>query len=243
MVDNETLNDIALENNQPESAEANENDASNTVTAQDQHPSSKEENMRALREKAERLQKQNEEYARALQEAQFREQYFAQMQQPKTQPELPDIDPNDDDLVEGKHYKKLAKKLQEVEQNTYKSLVESRIRTQFPDYDSVVTQESLKALREAEPDIAASLAANPDYLSKAMGAYRAIQRLGLQPSNNFETEKAIAQKNATKPRTVTSISPQQGESPLSRANAFANGLTPELKQELLKEMQDSRKGY
>ena len=37
------------------------------------------------------------------------------------------------------------------------------------------------------------------------------------------------------------MSPQQGDSPLSRANAFANGLTPELRVQLIKEMEEARK--
>jgi len=49
------------------------------------------------------------------------------------------------------------------------------------------------------------------------------------------------QANTAKPRPLTSVSPQSGESPLSRANAFAEGLTPELKKNLFKEMQEAKK--
>ncbi len=51
------------------------------------------------------------------------------------------------------------------------------------------------------------------------------------------------QKNASKPKPLASVNPQQGDSPLSRANAFANGLTEELKDQLRKEMSESRRGY
>ena len=56
-----------------------------------------------------------------------------------------------------------------------------------------------------------------------------------------QNDKAKAVINAQKPRPLTSISPQQGDSPLSKANAFANGLTPELQAQLLKEMKQSMK--
>jgi hypothetical protein len=128
-----------------------------------------------------------------------------------------------------------------VRQQAYESAVESRIRSQFPDYDNVVNMETIKALKQTEPELAASLYANPNFLEKAIGTYKAIQKLGLQVSNEYDADKAIAHKNAAKPRTLTSISPQQGESPLSRANAFANGLTPELQKQLWKEMQELRK--
>jgi hypothetical protein len=54
-------------------------------------------------------------------------------------------------------------------------------------------------------------------------------------------DRAAAQKNASKPKPLASVSPQQGDSPLSRANAFANGLTPELQKQLRQEMEEARK--
>ena len=59
----------------------------------------------------------------------------------------------------------------------------------------------------------------------------------------IEADKRKAQENSAKPRPMASVSPQQGESPLSHANAFANGLTPELQKQLWKEMQDAKKGF
>jgi hypothetical protein len=241
MVDNETLQDTVLESAPQEAPEVNDNDQANTVAPEAQNLSPKEENMRALREKTERLQRQNEEYARTLQEIAYRDQLAAQQQQQYQQPQQPEIDPGDDDLIEGKHYKKLARDLKEVQRQAYEAAVESRIRGQFPDYDKVVNLETIKALKIAEPEWASSLAANPNFLEKAVGTYKAIQRLNLTADTTYDADKAIAQKNAAKPRTITSISPQQGESPLTRANAFANGLTPELQKQLWKEMQETRK--
>ena len=59
--------------------------------------------------------------------------------------------------------------------------------------------------------------------------------------DNYKTDRELAQKNASKPKPLASVSPQQGDSPLSRANAFANGLTNELKAQLRKEMEEARK--
>ena len=42
---------------------------------------------------------------------------------------------------------------------------------------------------------------------------------------------------------MVSINPTQGESALAKANAFANGLTPELKDQLYREMQAARRNY
>jgi hypothetical protein len=54
-------------------------------------------------------------------------------------------------------------------------------------------------------------------------------------------DKLRAQKNAAKPKPLASVNPQQGDSPLSKANAFANGLTDDLKKQLRKEMEDARR--
>ena len=56
-----------------------------------------------------------------------------------------------------------------------------------------------------------------------------------------EAIRSKARENHAKPRPISSIGAQEGDGPLSKANAFANGLTDELKQQLLKEMQEARK--
>ena len=64
-----------------------------------------------------------------------------------------------------------------------------------------------------------------------------VKKLGISEQVMVDNQgKATAQRNAAKPRPTASISPQQGETPLSRANAFANGLTEEMKKQLYKEM-------
>lgn len=249
MYDNEQVMDGQETQVQPESIESQDEYQDNTLDQQEKKSSSKDENIRAIREKMERLERERNDYARAYQEMEMWRQSQLHAQQKPQEVELPDIDPSDEDLLEGKHYKQLAKKYKlleekqkEMEQRTYTTVAEARIRSQYVDFDDVVNENSIKALRETEPELAASLHANPDIMSKAVATYKAIKKLGLQEvSTAYDTEKALAQKNAAKPRTLTSISPQQGESPLSRANAFANGLTDDLRKHLWKEMQEAAK--
>lgn len=154
----------------------------------------------------------------------------------------------DDEVVEAKHVKQLANELKKVrdEINNYKQQstdmsAETKLKIQYPDFDKVVNQDNLNSLREAEPEIAASLHYNPDLYVKAVAAYKAIRKAGIYVEDTFMSEKQVAHKNAAKPRPVSSLSPQQGESPLTKANAFAQGLTPDLQKQLLKEMNDARK--
>lgn len=198
--------------------------------------------LRAQKEQAERERDEAMRILRAME---------SQKPQKQAQPEhedIPDFSMNDDDLVEGKHVKKIVQELREVrkEMNSYKQqshemTAETKLKMQYPDFDKVVNNENLAALTAAEPEIAASLHYNPDLFTKAVAAYKAIKKSGIYVEDTFVADRQAAQKNAAKPRPLSSLSPQQGESPLTKANAFAQGLTPELQKQMLKEMNDARK--
>jgi hypothetical protein len=235
---------------QQESIESNDSSQQETTTQPSQNNSSKEDNFAAMREKVAKAERERDEYGRYIQEIQQRAQMLEAQERQKYAQVEPDIDPSDEDLLEGKHYKKLVgkykaleEKLEQSTRSNYATAIEARIKSQYTDFDSVVNAESIKALRDSEPELAESLHSNPDIHSKAVATYKAIKRLGLMPSQEQYPDKEVAQKNAAKPKSLASISPQQGESPLTRANAFANGLTDELKKQLLKEMAEARKGY
>lgn len=195
---------------------------------------------RALQEKNERLER--EQYQLAQQVAAMKPQA------PIQEPEDDDIRLGPDELAEGKHIAKLHKQLREMkkqlksyETQTHESLVEARLKAQYPDFDKIVNPANIKALSESDPELAATIYANPDMYTKAVTAYKQIKKM-VPMENNYDNEKARVAVNAAKPRPLASVSPQQGDSPLSRANAFANGLTPELQKQLYKEMVDAQKG-
>jgi hypothetical protein len=114
---------------------------------------------------------------------------------------------------------------------------EAIIRAKYPDFDSVVTNESLQALQRDHPEIAATIAANTNLQTQAGAAYKIIKQLGSKP--DYSNEQAIIEKNLAKPKPLASLSPQHTDSPLTHANAFANGLTQDLKDRLYKEMNDA----
>ena len=103
-------------------------------------------------------------------------------------------------------------------------------------------KENVEILRERFPEIAQTLSDTPDIYNKAAAAYSVIKNFGIHKDTApYENDRAKAVANLQKPRPLTSVSPQQGDSPLSRANAFANGMTDELKEQLRKEMYTARK--
>jgi len=211
--------------------------------AQTQEDSYQARNFRELREKSQRIQQERDEALRRLQEI---EQAKAAAQQP----EEPEYSLNPDDLVEGKHLSKYDKKMNALEkqlkayqQQSQEVAVEAKVKAKFNDFDKVVTPDTIAALKAEHPEIAETIVANKNLYSQAVSAYTMIKNLNIYQEEKNQHEKQLIQQNSAKPRSVASVSPQQGNSPLSRANAFAEGLTPELKEQMLKEMQQARKGY
>ncbi len=202
-----------------------------------------QESWKILREKAERAEKRAAEL-----EAELRK---ATSNQAEEAEEDLGFSIDEDALAEGKHLNKVNKKIQRLEnqvkqyeQQATMVAIENRLKARYPDFDSVVSTENLSNLAAAYPEIANAINDSRDLHSKAVAAYTMIKKLGIAPQeDSFQAEKLVAHKNAAKPKPLASISPQQGDSPLSKANAFANGgeLTDDLKKQMWREMNQYRK--
>lgn len=238
----------SLAENQPsESQSPEESESKSEISAQPpqnipEKNTSPRESWKILREKALAAEKRSQELEAALLQAQ------AQKQQPEEEEEE-EVSVDEDALVEGKHLskvnkhiKKLEQQLQQYQQQTAVNATEMRLKNQYPDFDTVVSKDNLDSLRLAYPEIAQTLNSSTDLYSKAVSAYTMIKKLGINVEDSYMAEKAHIQKNASKPKPLASISPQQGDSPLSKVNAFATDgkLTPELRAQMLKEMNEFR---
>ena len=194
-------------------------------------------NFKQLRKKAEQVAKERDEALARLRE------YEARIKQPATPEESDELTMQPDELAEGKHISKVQKQLNKLKEEVRVATTEAKLKAQYPDFDSVVSKENILALRDMYPEIAQALNSSPDLYATAASAYTLIKKLGLNANAaQYDAEKKIVQANAAKPKPLASVSPQQGDSPLSRANAFANGLTDELKTQLLREMEQARRG-
>ncbi len=194
-----------------------------------------ERNFLEIRKKAHQAQKERDELKRYVEELQ------KQQATPKPTPE-PEPQLAADDLVEwgvvDKKIKALEQKIEEQQKYARQTTVESQLRSRYNDFDAVVNKENVESLRETYPELATSLASNPDLYSQSVAVYTTIKKLGIQVEDTYSDDRESAQKNANKPRPLASVGSQQGESPISKANAFAQGLTPELKKQLWKEMNE-----
>jgi hypothetical protein len=217
-------------------AETVQESAAPVVQAAPKVDSDKDYNMAQLRRQAETAQLERDNMAREI------ESIRAQLA-PK-QAEEPEYHVAPDDFVEGKHLsaydkklRKLETELQQSKQESANTAAEALIRAKCPDFDSVVTPQSLQELQENHPEIAATLATNKNLQTQALAAYKIIKQLKSKP--DYNAEQAIIDKNQSKPKPVAILQPQHSDSPLTHANAFANGLTDSLKQQLNREMEDA----
>jgi len=205
----------------------------------------RDEKLKTERERDEALARLRLYESQQLQLQQYQQQPAPQVQQ---QEEL-DINLEPDEIAEGKHVNQLAKQVQELkniikqqEQRSTVQTTEAKILSRHPDFHSVVNKENVDLLKMMDPELARTLDTSGDFYSAAITAYGAIKRMSIdKKAPDYSAEKALIQKNAAKPKPLASLSPQQGDSPLSRANAFANGLTPDLQKQLAREMADARR--
>lgn len=193
-----------------------------------------------LRDKVDRIERERDELYRMLQEERSRKS--------ATPDEDLSFNIGEDEIAEGKHLSKVQKKINRLEQQiqsyqqqTSQIAIEAKLRAEYPDIESVISGNNLRELADKYPALAKTLDANTDLYNKAVAAYTMIKNFGIGQPDPYAEDKARAQRNAAKPRTAAYVAPQQGDTPLSRANAFAAGLTPDLQKQLWHEMQEAIK--
>lgn len=195
--------------------------------------SDQEKNWREMRQNYDRLRRENEEL----------KQYVQQTAAPKAPPkDEEDFNLAPDDLPEWRHVEKKYRDLESKIEQYQVANVELKLKSQFSDFDRVVTEENIQKLSQTEPEMAASLLSGKDLYKKGVSAYKLIKSLVMQEDKNAHNKERIEQ-NVAKPTSVSAAGAQTGSSPLHQANAFANGLTPELRTSLLKEMNEARKAW
>lgn len=236
MFDDEVMQEVQEVVEQVEQPEETQ-EVEQVVTKPKKDPS---ESFREVRMRAERAERERAELERRL----------AELESAHTHEPEEDLEINlgEDDLAEGKHLKKVDKKLKKMQQELqrYKEIaennsVEVQLKRKFSDFDDVVSADNVKRLKDEYPEMFDTITEGRDMYKKGVTAYNMIKRLGIVEAETFKEERQIAERNLAKPRPLVSGAAQSGNTPLSKANAFANGLTPELQKQLWAEMQELRK--
>jgi hypothetical protein len=190
-----------------------------------------------------RLREQNRELERKMAEL---EANIKEAKKPEQTEEIEDYELKDDDLTEGKHYKLLNKKVKTLNEALQKErierdklAIEARLRANYPDIFNVVTKDNMEELAAVEPDLVDSIVSSPNTYAQHVSAYKLIKKYGIGTQDPYADDKARAQKNMAKPKSAATVAPRQGESPLSDADRFSRGLTQELQNQLLREMDEA----
>ena len=117
--------------------------------------------------------------------------------------------------------------------------VMDRLKMRFPDFESVVNADNIGQLKRDNPTLAKAIASmQGDPYDQAVAAYEILKRSGYQQDGQTIMDKEKIEKNQKKPVSVQAV---RKEGPLSEANRFALGLTPELRKELQREMNEASK--
>lgn len=164
-------------------------------------------------------------------------------QEPEEDDDLDNLSP--DDLLTVAQARRLASKeaqmiAEQVVRQRENATMEDRLFAKYPDYTQVVSLEAIEYLKQNEPELASSLhaLANDPY-AQAVAAYKLLKRINNTGERPMTIEKKKAADNMKKPVSVQAVS--KSTSPIGNAHMFENGLTPELKKSLWKEMQEAMK--
>lgn len=157
----------------------------------------------------------------------------------------------DDDIVTKKQVLQRERRLEKrIEERALKtamshfqsSTAEERLELKHPDFKNVCSPENIDELKNRHPELAKSLATNPDPFSQGRAAYDLIKSLGIS-SPDAALNKQKIQENSQKPR----LSGSAKAGPLDSAHLFESGQKPSLsknlKAQLWQETQEAMKGF
>lgn len=179
------------------------------------------------------------EQQRMIQQLQYELETIRRNAQPKASEPEEDLDLLTES--EKRLYSKIKNLEQKVQTNQAKEAdyVVDRLRGKYADFDDVVNAENITYLQTNNAALARALASlKDDPYEQGLAAYDVLRKTEWFQQRETMQDKVKLEQNTKKPMSVQAVRKQGA---LSEANTFANGLTPELKKQLLKEMADSRK--
>ena len=101
---------------------------------------------------------------------------------------------------------------------------QQRLQADYPDINEVVSNENIERLKYEYPVLYNSVVASNDIYTVGAAAHEMIIAKGIykKPSNalNQIVQSSNIARNQAKPKSVSTISPQGGDTPISKASAF-----------------------
>lgn len=179
------------------------------------------------------------EIRKTVSELKRENQYLKQkLETPAPPPPAENLD--DEDIVTEKRLNKRLRDIETLIKQKEVESVEDRLKSKYSDFHEVVSEENCELLKQNDPELAASIAAlQGDPYKQGLAAYKILKRSDYTQQRQTMQEKVKTAENAKKPVSSNAVRKQGA---LAEANRFSNGLTPDLKKALWKEMQEARKG-
>lgn len=218
---------------------------------QPQKESNSDQNWRLMRDRAEAAERRAQELERMVSQNMNQNQPSQKIQ--LVEDDEDDIDISDDSYIEGKQLKKYVKTLkkelkatkqqfQEVAQRNALEQAEFKLKTQFNDFDAVVTKDNLQKLEMVKPSLYRSILANQDIYDRGYSAYEMIKAAGIVSDRTYDDQDRRLEENKSKPRAAANVSPQSSDTPLTRVGDYDRRiLSDERKRQLLKQVEEAKR--
>jgi len=219
--------------------------------AQDKQDTSKEHNMRVMRERAESAERRAQDLERMMMQNSARDSQLQKVEQEVD--DTPDI--SDDNYIEGKQLKKYVRSLRQELKSTKQqfeeerkqlalSTAEMRLKSQFEDFNTVVTKENLEKLARQKPSLYNSIIATKDVYDQGYSAYDMIKASGIA-NDNYESVDRRIEENRNKPKSASTLSASSGnDSALAKAANYDQGrriLTQADKDRLMRQVEEAKR--
>lgn len=251
---NEQENDILAQHGANHSQELPPVAEAQSQSIEKEHPkkdSNSDQNWRLMRDRAEAAERRSQELERMVQQNLNQNQTSQKIQ--LVDDEDDDSDISDDSYIEGRQYKKqlkavkkelkeTRKQFQEIAIRTATDQAEFKLKTQFSDFDSVVTKDNLEKLEMAKPSLYRSILATQDIYDRGYTAYEMIKASGMVQESPYEDQDRRLEQNRSKPRSAANISPQSSDTPLTRVGDYDRRvLTEDRKRQLMKQVEEAKR--
>jgi len=203
--------------------ESNETEVPETIDHIDNgiNLNSKEENIRALRESRKQLKEERDQYLRRLQELENNQKMSQKVHDEAV----------DDDEYEYDPHKKEIQNLKRQYAEMAQANERMRLYTEIPDFNKVVTEESIAILQQRFPEIAATLNNSNNTYSTGKSVYNIIKKFGLYVNEEQESKKAMVEKNINKPKASATI---KNTSALSNVNDYSDLTDKSVRAEIIR---------
>lgn len=222
-MENENLTQYEYPQNQQPTVEKKETVETKPVEQPKESSKEKENNLRLLRERAERAER------RALE---------LENQSRAKQDSL-----DDESFIEGKHFKALQSDFNQVKQaleEERQQRIEQTLLSRYSDIKQVVTNENLAKLAEQYPEDYKVLVSNTDLYARGSAAYNMIKNYGI--INKYAAEDKKITENLKKPVSGAALDGQTADNPLTRVGDYDRRvLTEDRKAQLRRQVEEAKR--